>query len=316
MPRLSVLLPARNAEDTVATAVRSTLAAMDADAELVVADDGSTDRTAERVLEGATRRGRVDPRLRLMRATPGPGGITRVLGQLLEASDSELVGRMDADDISLPGRFTAARRCTDRGDEMVFLQQLELREPAAGGRGRRVVPRLPYPIGPDEFPLHLLLTNPVCHPTMVATRALLERVGGYRDVPAEDYDLWLRSALAGARIRRLGRWGLLYRVHPTQITASASWRDASWADERQASVFADLSERLTGVRLRRIVSMTALPLDEREQELARFTEAVRPAIDALGPRRAAVLNRRLEARRSWLRAQPTPSEQHLQGGTA
>ena len=302
MPRLSVLLPAHNAERTVTRAVRSTLAALPLDAELVVADDGSTDRTAERVLAGAARRGVVDRRLRLVDAAPGPGGITRVLTQLLETTDSELVGRMDADDISLPGRFGAALARLDDGDDMVFLQQVELRESAGGGL-RRVVPRAPYPIGPDEFALHLLLTNPVCHPTMVASRRLLERVGGYRDVPAEDYDLWLRSASAGARIRRLGRWGLVYRVHPAQTTASARWRSASWADERQQDAFAELSERLTGVRLQRIVSMAVLPPAEREAGFARFAAAVEPAIAALGPRRAAVLTRRLAARRSWLRAQ-------------
>ncbi|RLP08985.1 glycosyltransferase family 2 protein [Propionibacterium australiense] len=315
MPRLSVLLPARNAESTVAKAVRSTLSAMPADAELVVGDDGSSDRTAEQVLAGATRRGVVDPRLRLVEVVPGAGGITRVLTQLLEASDSELVGRMDADDISLPGRFSAALRCLARGDDMVFLQQIELREPAGGGAGRRIVPRVPYPIGPDEFGLHLLLTNPVCHPTMVATRDLLDRVGGYREVPAEDYDLWLRSAAAGGRLRRLGRWGIVYRVHSAQITASGQWRNASWADERQAQAFADLSERLTGVRLSRIVSMSNLTGAEREAEMARFAAAVRPPIEALGSRRAAGLIRRLEARQSWLRNQKNPSGQNLQGET-
>ena len=315
MPRLSVLLPARNAERTVAGAVRSTLSAMPADAELVVGDDGSTDRTAEQVLAAATRRGVTDPRLRMVEVAPGPGGITRVLTRLLDVSDSALVGRMDADDICLPGRFRAALRSIGRGDDMVFQQQIELREPADGGTRRRIVPRAPYPISPDEFGLHLLLTNPVCHPTMVATRELLDRVGGYRDVPAEDYDLWLRSAAAGGRLRRLGRWGLIYRVHPAQITASRSWRDASWADERQAQAFADLSERLTGARLRRIVSMSALPPAEREAEMALFAAAVRPAIDALGPRRAAPLTRRLEARQSWLRNQKSPSEQNLQGET-
>lgn len=56
MPRLSVILPALNAEDTVARAVSSTLRALPADAELVVLDDGSTDDTANRAVEGEAQR--------------------------------------------------------------------------------------------------------------------------------------------------------------------------------------------------------------------------------------------------------------------
>ena len=49
--------------------------------------------------------------------------------------------------------------------------------------------------------------------------------------------------------------------------------------------------------------MAVLPPAEREAGFARVAAAVEPAIAALGPRRAAVLTRRLAARRSWLRAQ-------------
>ena len=58
MPELSVILPARNAEDTIARAVSSTLAAMSADAELIVADDGSTDDTSH-ALEAVQADGRM-----------------------------------------------------------------------------------------------------------------------------------------------------------------------------------------------------------------------------------------------------------------
>ena len=81
---------------------------------------------------------------------------------------------------------------------------------------------------------HLLLTNPVCHPTMLATRDIIDRVGGYRSVPAEDYDLWIRVASAGGRIRRLASWGLLYRIHPGQVTGNKAWRSDSWKNPDQA----------------------------------------------------------------------------------
>ncbi|MDC4233601.1 glycosyltransferase [Actinomyces sp. B33] len=296
MPDLSVILPARDCESTIGTAVSSTLRAMPADAELVVADDASTDATAERACAGATRRGgAVDPRLRIITATPGEGGVARVLSQLLDATDSRLVARMDGDDISLPSRFARALGAIEQGDDMVFTQVVEL-------VGRLPRPRAPYEIAPDEIGWHLLLTNPLCHPTMVSTREALDRVGGYRPVPAEDYDLWIRSAHAGAAIRRLAAWGLVYRIHPAQVTASSSWRASSWDDPDQARAFADLSESLTGERLPRLVSLVGLPAAEREDALTRFEAAIAPGIARLGGLRATRLTRRLRARIAWARA--------------
>ena len=106
------------------------------------------------------------------------------------------------------GRFKRTLRAIERGDDMAFTQMIEL-------RGSRPVPRMPYEIGPEDMGWHLLLTNrfvirPCCYARDHRSR------GGYRSVPAEDYDLWMRVASAGGRIRRLAPWGLLYRIHPAR----------------------------------------------------------------------------------------------------
>ena len=47
LPPVSVLIPARNEELSIAAAIESVLASRGVDLELIVLDDGSTDRTAE-----------------------------------------------------------------------------------------------------------------------------------------------------------------------------------------------------------------------------------------------------------------------------
>ncbi len=289
MPELSVLLPAKDAAATVARAVSSTLRALPADAELVVLDDGSRDATAQRAAAAAGG----DPRVRVL-SRPPSGGITTALSTLLAETDSRLVARMDADDVTLPGRFRASVPLMADHD-LAFTQIVEL-------RGRRPAPQPPVPLTAEAFPYHLLLTNPACHPTMIAHRALLERVGGYRAVPAEDYDLWLRCAAAGARLARSARWGLLYRIHAGQITASGAWRRSSWEDPSQAQVFGDLAEQLTGVRLRRLVAVARLEPDARETELERTEAALRPHAARLGGIQGRFLARRLDTRLAWARA--------------
>jgi Glycosyltransferase like family 2 len=70
LPPVSLLIPARDEEQSIAAAVESVLASSGIELEVVVLDDASTDRTAEVVSAIAAR----DPRLRLEKAPPLPPG--------------------------------------------------------------------------------------------------------------------------------------------------------------------------------------------------------------------------------------------------
>jgi hypothetical protein len=70
LPRVSVLIPARNEENSIGAAVESVLANREVDLEVIVLDDRSEDRTAEIVRALAQR----DPRVRLVSGMPLPAG--------------------------------------------------------------------------------------------------------------------------------------------------------------------------------------------------------------------------------------------------
>jgi glycosyltransferase involved in cell wall biosynthesis len=70
LPPVSVLIPARNEERSIAAAIKSVLASRGVDLELIVLDDGSTDRTAEIVQAVADE----DTRVTLVTAEPLPKG--------------------------------------------------------------------------------------------------------------------------------------------------------------------------------------------------------------------------------------------------
>lgn len=288
MPRLSVIVPAYNAAATIGSAVGSTLRDLPRDAEIVILDDGSSDGTADAV------RRIDDSRVRLI--SRENRGVAATLTDLLEASDSELVARMDADDLVLPWRFRRQLRALDEGADAVFTTVV------TWGTGAPGVPR-PSGIAAEDFGLHLLLTNPVAHSTLLARRAHIVDAGGYRSLPTEDYDLWLRMAARGSRLRRLALPGLAYRVHPGQVTASASWRRASWENPELAAAYSALAERLIGAPAVRITSLSIDPDrsgDEKLAELDRFTSLFDRALSQHRPAAQRALRRKLGERRAWL----------------
>ncbi len=103
MPRVSVLLPVRNAARTVRAAIVSILRQTERDLGVVCVDDGSDDGTPA-ILEALAAR---DRRVSIVR---GPReGIARALNRGLASCDAELVARMDADDLAHPARLAAQR---------------------------------------------------------------------------------------------------------------------------------------------------------------------------------------------------------------
>jgi glycosyltransferase involved in cell wall biosynthesis len=215
MPRVSVLLPARDAAATVRAAAVSILRQSLRDLALVVVDDGSVDATPE-ILERLAER---DRRVRVIR---GPGeGIARALGRGLAACDGEVVARMDADDVAHPGRLAV----------QVEALAADPRLDAVGGRVR-LFPRRLVRQGMARYAawlnglttpalVHrdLLVEAPLVHPATALRRGALEAVGGWRDGPfPEDYDLWLRLAAAGGRLTNLPGLALDWRESPGRAT--------------------------------------------------------------------------------------------------
>jgi glycosyltransferase involved in cell wall biosynthesis len=277
-------MPARNSADTIDRAISTTLRAMPADAELVVLDDASSDATADVLASVSDRRLRVErSEVRL--------GVAGALDRLLAITDSVFVARMDADDETLPGRFRLQMLAAG-GSDAVFSTVLAR---SAG----RIRPAGSFAsIGHREFPFRLLLGNPVAHSTLLARRDAINRAGGYRDVPAEDYDLWLRMAVVGARLRRLAVPTVVYSHHAGQQTGEPGWHLSSWHDARTNQSFEDLSRALLGRPYARHTTL-AVSADEAEfeAELQRFSWSFATVVGArFRPRAATALNTRLRKR--------------------
>lgn len=239
MPKLTVLMPAYNAEKTINCAIKSTLAALPKGAALLVYDDASTDKTAQILKKWSHK----DPRIRWYSAKSN-GGITTGLQWLLHHADSPWVARMDADDLCLPWRFQPAWLIAQAlGLDFCFTGSLNVDD-----RLRPLRPTVPWPLGSAAFKYDLIVDNSLFHGALIARRETMMQLGGYREVEAEDYDLWLRAVLAGARCLRVPWQGYLYRSHALQITQSDHHAKAFRQSPQLAQSHAQLTLMAVGRR--------------------------------------------------------------------
>jgi len=209
VPPVSVVMPAFNAAETIAGAVASVLAQTAGDLELIVVDDGSSDRTAE-VVEAT-----VDPRLRLLRQENSGAAAARNAG--VAAAHSPLVAFIDSDDLWLGGLLAGMRSVFER-DPAVALVYTDAwvvdavtRRVSTSSAMQWQHPPIPPPTDPTAFLLELVERN-FLYTATVARRSVLTRLGGFdeRLRAAIDFDMWLRIA-ASERVGWLPGLNAVYR---------------------------------------------------------------------------------------------------------
>jgi len=217
MPRISVVMPVWNAQNTLDTAVRSIQEQTEHDWELIAVDDGSTDETPRLLAAFA----REDARVRFLR-TPHRG-IVAALNSGMAVARATLIARMDADDRSLPDRL----RC--QADFLNAHPDIGLVGCRArfGGDSKTAAGLALYVewnnslCTPEAITSNRFIESPLVHPSVVFRRELIERFGAYRDGDfPEDYELWLRWIEAGVRMAKLPETLLVWNDPPARLTRS------------------------------------------------------------------------------------------------
>jgi glycosyltransferase involved in cell wall biosynthesis len=212
-PRVSVLLPVRDAAAFLEEAFGSLRAQTLADHEVLAVDDASRDESP-RLLASLARQ---DPRIRVLR--PEAPGLVAALNAALARARAPYVARMDADDRAAPERLLRqARRLDQDPGTDVLGCRVALGEEAGPGM-RAYVAWSNALLDHDAIVRDLFVESPLVHPTVMMRREALLALGGYRafDGP-EDYDLWLRAHAAGLRFAKLDEPLLFWRDGKARLT--------------------------------------------------------------------------------------------------
>ncbi|MBK0401904.1 glycosyltransferase [Adhaeribacter sp. BT258] len=177
MPSVTVLMPVYNAEKFLVEAMQSMLNQTFRDFEFIIIDDGSTDRSVEIVKTFG------DPRIRFYQNEKNMG-ITKTLNKGIGLAQTEIIARMDADDISYPERLEKQYAYLQQNPDCAMVSCLV-----------RVISEDKTFIRQDRFKSEHFYYNLtfICwiyHPSIMFRKSASESVHNYTVAYAEDYELF------------------------------------------------------------------------------------------------------------------------------
>lgn len=176
-PLLTVLMPVYNAEKYLRIAIDSILNQSFREFEFMIIDDGSSDQSIS-IIESYN-----DPRIRLIKNEKNLG-ITATLNKGIQLSNTELIARMDADDISYPERLQKQYEYLSKHQECALVSSWA-REITQDGE-----PSATMEFDPDYYHYMLNFECWIYHPAVMYRRSAVQEVGMYTVRYSEDFELW------------------------------------------------------------------------------------------------------------------------------
>jgi glycosyltransferase involved in cell wall biosynthesis len=230
---ISVIIPAYNAGRFIEEAIRSVLLQDRPADEIIVVNDGSTDRDYTELESLGTQ-------IRVIQQSNRGVSAARNLGFAL--AQQEYVAILDADDYWILGKLRAQMTHLTQHPDCDAVFCLGLNWVSDGDGTTWTHPGIP-PVGaqhePEAVRLHyrdFLCGIPVATSTMVVKKAVWQALGGFDESMryGEDQEFNLRLSRE-YRVDVLDEIGMLYRQHPSSATASIQDRN-HWAELIEGAV--------------------------------------------------------------------------------
>lgn len=209
-PQVSVIIPVYNGSRYIVQAVESALSQTFTDLEIIVVDDGSSDRTQE-VLQPYLDRIRY-----IYQENQGVAAARNIACQLAQG---EFLAFLDADDYFLPSKLEKQLACFDADPTLDMVQTGWL---MVDETGKDIFEMKPWEQSPKLDLESFIIFKCVRPSAMMLRRKCWEDLGGFDDhFPlAEDLDFALRLTLKGYKAVWLEEILTCYRQHKSNIMSS------------------------------------------------------------------------------------------------
>ncbi|MTI40621.1 glycosyltransferase [Fulvivirga lutimaris] len=186
-PFVSIILPVFNAQYSLKAAIDSIIHQTYTDWELIIVDDGSTDNSIK-IIQSINNE-------RVIYYKTENRGIAKALNFGIKMSNTNIICRMDADDICHQERLEMQFNYLQEHPEVGVVSSLvEFNGNREANAGYALfVDEINQIIGRQSILKKRFTESPIAHPSVMFRKSLVHKYGGYNegDLP-EDYELWLR----------------------------------------------------------------------------------------------------------------------------
>lgn len=230
---VSVIIPSYNAAEYVKEAVDSALRQTYSEVEVVVVDDGSTDKTKQALAPYIGKK-------QIKYIYQDNKGLAGARNTGIKNSSGEYIAFLDADDLFLPEKIEEQVRIFEdnRSYGVCYSDLLHFDEV-----GNFYHHRYKYPSGNIFEPLlHRQFMNPL---TVMVRKEIFDQYGYFDEKlhRSEDWDLWLRWACVGVKFYYLDKPLAHYRIR--SIGNLSSVESEPEMKERNLEIFTRVGDRLS-----------------------------------------------------------------------
>jgi glycosyltransferase involved in cell wall biosynthesis len=202
--KVSVIMAVYNGERYLKEAIDSILSQTFSDFELLIVNDGSTDRTKDILKEYD------DPRIRIL--SQSNKGCIAARHLAIKNARGKYLAIMDSDDIALQERLSKTAAYLDSHNDVVLVGTAYITRNELTGTDRIDIP----PTEDHVLKRCLLRYDPFKDPTNLIRADAFKKAGGYKIDRGFDYELYSRLARFG-KLANIGEVLLITRQHADQF---------------------------------------------------------------------------------------------------
>ena len=245
---ISVVLPVFNGDKYLSEAIESILNQTYINFEFIIINDGSTDNSLT-IIENY----RVKDN-RIVVISQENKGLIASLNEGIRIANGSYIARMDADDISLPGRFEEQIGFMEENSLDICGTSIQL------FNEKQEYSIWNYPKEDKDIKFLLMFMSTFAHPSVLMKKEIFNALKYQEFKHAEDYKLWTDIALSGFRMGNLNKVLLKYRYHSEQTSKKNNYEQRTRAFEISQTYLNAINDETQNIALKiRKITATSTP---------------------------------------------------------